>query len=85
MKPKPNMTTEERKAYIEYVMNNDLTPEENEAYFKYLEESEAEFGCGASSIPIEVLREASEEEVWELLEQKRAERRKLNAERTGRV
>ncbi len=81
MKPKQNMTSEERKTYIEYVMNNKLTTEEKRAYREYLEEAEAEFGCDASVIPIEDLREKTEDEIWELLVQKRAERRKRDAAR----
>lgn len=46
-----------------------------------MEEAEAEFGCDASVIPIEDFREKTEDEIWELLVQKRAERRKRDAAR----
>lgn len=75
------MTDSERKIYLEYVFNNDLTVEETDAYLEYLEQSETEYGCDASSIPIEILRSASSDEINLLLDQKQAERRQRSAAR----
>lgn len=72
MKPKENMSPQERKEYIEYVLNNDLTHEENEAYIEYLEKAELEFGCDASIVPIEVLREGKGDEFYKNIKAERS-------------
>lgn len=84
MKPHYNMTADEIKAYMEYRKNNELTPEEKKAYREWVIEGEDKYGCDASVIPIEALKEKSEDEIWEMILQKRAERRKRNEERARR-
>lgn len=78
------MTADEIKAYMEYRKNNELTPEEKKAYREWVIEGEDKYGCDASVIPIEALKEKSEDEIWEMIFQKRAERRKRNEERARR-
>jgi len=78
MKPHSNMTPEDIKVYMKYKQNNELTPEEAEAYWEWVSEAEDQ-GCEASSIPIDGLEDKTDDEIWEMIVQKREERRKRNA------
>jgi hypothetical protein len=60
MKPHLNMSDAERKAYLHYVFNNELTPEEIREYCEYLGDTEDESGCNASVVPLEVIRQGRE-------------------------
>lgn len=73
------MTQEERRKYVEYIFNNDITSEERQTYRDWVSDAEDEFGCCASSIPIEGLEEKSDDEIWEMMLQKRVERRQRYA------
>ena len=81
MKPHPDMTREEKKKYVQYVFNNDLTSEERQTYRDWVSDAEDEFGCCASSIPLEDMEGKTDDEIWEMLQHKRAERRQRNADR----
>lgn len=60
MKPHVKMTEAERKAYLNYVFNNNLTPEETREYWDYMSDVETELGCDTSVVPIEIIRQGQE-------------------------
>lgn len=74
MKPHPDMTREEEKAYIKYVFSNDLTSEERQAYRDWVSEAEEKYGCDASVVPIEDIRAGRGNEVYEKILSERAKR-----------
>ncbi len=85
MKPHPNMTDTERKAYIEYVLSHDLTPEESADYHEYLSDSEDRYGCLSSSIPLEELEGKTDDEIGEMMFNKKEARIKQYAEKEARI
>ena len=79
MKPQKNMTPTQEKTYLDYVFSHDLSPEEKQAYLDWVDDAEAEFGCEASVVPIEIIRQGQEaaDAYYEKILEKRA---KENAE-----
>lgn len=54
------MSEAERKAYLHYVFNNELTHEEMREYWEYIGDAEDRLGCDTSVVPLEVMRQGKE-------------------------